>query len=109
MINSYAHDEISILAWNGSDSWGEPLSGTIVTIKGYVEWADKLIRDIKGEEVYCSVKVYIPMKVERAAYLGRALRHDDRIWIEGESHERTIIRIDKPKAFNLPHYEVYLT
>lgn len=115
MINAYCVDEITILAWNGNDSWNEPLSGTAVTVKGYAEWKTRLVRDLKGETVPSSVMIYLPKKIERAAYLGRPLSHEDRVQLAGEAFDRSIITIVTPKDFSPntalfgPHYEVYLS
>jgi len=113
MINAYCVDEITILKWNSADEWNEPLSGDTITVKGYVEWKTRLVRDIKGENVTIGkpstispVTVYLPKKID--ALLGRALQHEDRIIIPGESSERTIVDIHQPKAFSFPHYEVVL-
>ena len=114
MINAYCVDEIMILKWNGNDAWGEPLSGTIIDVKGYVDWKTRLVRDIKGEEVISTVSVLLPRKIERSTYLGRQLLHEDKIQIGGESFERTILDIRTPKAFSPNRsqhgslYEVFL-
>ena len=108
MINAYMVDDVTILTKEAVDSWGDPTSGEIISVKAYVKWGTKLIRDIKGEEVVTSVMLYLHKRKTEAA-LGRALSHEDRIWIDGESHDRSIIRIDQPKAFSRPHYEIYLT
>jgi len=109
MINAYCVDEITIVQWNGNDSWGDPESGTMVTVKGYVEWKTRLVRNARGEEVASSVMVYLPAKIERAAYLGRELMLEDRIILDGADFNRAIIEIRKPKDFSHPHYEVFLS
>ena len=103
--NAYCVDEVTILKWNGADEWNEPVSGTIITVKGYVEWRTRLVRNIKGEEVVSTVTVMMPKKID--AELGRELIHEDRL-ILGGSFERAIIAIAQPKAFSFPHYEVAL-
>lgn len=108
MINVYCVDELTIFKHLGNDSWGEPLSGTAVTVKGYVEWKTTLRRDARGEQVLSTVMVYLPKSIERSAYLGRPLTHQDRIWIGGESFDRAIVDIVTPKHWTDPHYEVYL-
>lgn len=108
MINAYCVDEITIFASNGNDSWGEPLSGTAVTVRGYVEYKTRLIRNIRGEEVVSTVMVRLPLSIERSTFLGRPLSHEDRLWIEGESFDRAIIDVRRPKHWTDPHYEVYL-
>jgi len=106
MINAYAVDPIIILQWNGYDEWNEPLSGTVVEVKGYVEYRTRLVRDIKGEERVSSVTVKMPKKID--VELGRPLSHEDRLIVGEESIERSIISIGQPKAFSGPHYEVAL-
>jgi len=108
MINAYCVDEITIEAWVGNDSWNEPLSGTMVTVRGYVEYRTRLVTDAKGEEVVSTCMIYLPRKIERTAYLGRRLMHEDRIWLAGEDTWRAILDIRKPKDFSMTHYEVYL-
>lgn len=111
MINVYSVDRISIVKWEGADSWGEPISGSsgsLVDVKGYVEWKTKLVRDQKGEERVSAVMIYIPLKYERSPWLGRKLSHEDRIIIGGESFDRAIIDIRRPKDFSHPHLEIYL-
>lgn len=113
-INAYCVDEVTILKWNGYDQWNEPLSGEVITVKGYVEWKTRLVRDIKGENVNTGrpsaispVTVYLPKKIDKL--LGRELLHEDRIIIGSGFYDRSILDIRKPKAFSGPHYEVVLT
>jgi hypothetical protein len=108
MMDAYCVDEITILRWNGQTSWGEPVSGTEITVKGYVDWKTRLVRNSTGEQVTSAVMVYLPKKVERAGYLGRKLSHEDRIWLPDESFDRAIIEIRRPKDFSHEHLEVYL-
>ena len=106
MINAYAVDAITILKWEGYDSWGEQASATAVPVAGYVEMRTRLVRDQKGEERVSDVTVYMPLKIEDD--LGRKLSLEDRLQVTGESFGRAIIEIRKPKAFASPHYEVAL-
>lgn len=108
MINAYCRDTITIIKWEGYDSWGEPESASAIEVKGYVEFRTRLVRDSKGEERVSSVTILLPRKIERATLLGRRLSHEDRIWLDGESFDRAIIEIRKPKDFSHPHYEVAL-
>jgi hypothetical protein len=108
MINAYMVDPLTIVKWNGNDTWGEPLSGSFVDVKGYIEWKTRLVRNLQGEEVVSGVTVMLHKKIDKAAYLGRALCHEDRIQIGGEDFDRAIIEIRAPKDFSHPHYEVYL-
>ena len=107
-VNVYMVDPLTIVMWNGNDTWGEPLSGTLVDVKGYIEWKTRLVRNLQGEEVVSSVTIMLPKKIDRTAYLGRALMHEDRIQIGSEDFDRAIIVIHTPKDFSHPHYEVVL-
>jgi len=105
MISSYLVDHVTVVKSNGNDQWGEPLPSTNVPTRGYVEWKTNLVRDLKGEEIVSPVHVYLHMRRTDNA-LGRALVHADRLIVDGR--ERSIIAISEPKAFDHPHYEVYL-
>lgn len=108
MINAYMVDAVTIIRWEGYDSWGEPESASTVEVKGYVDFRTSLVRDQKGEERVSSVTVLLPRKIERATLLGRKLSLEDRLQIDGESFDRAIIEIRKPKDFSHPHYEIAL-
>lgn len=108
MINVYCKDPVTILRWEGNDSWGEPLSASSVEVKGYIDFRTRLIRDQRGEERVSSVTVLLPRQIERAEHLGRKLSLEDRLVLNGESFDRAIIEIRKPKDFSHPHYEVAL-
>ena len=72
----------------------------------------KLLSGLKGEEVVAgtrgmmmsSAMVLLPISIEIA--LDRALRYEDRLKYDDIEH--AILKIDKPKAFSNPHYEVYV-
>lgn len=119
MMNCYCVDEVIILASTGYDSWGEPASGEMVTVKGYVTWETKTVRNQKGEECVSTCMVLLQKRrVVRA--LGRGLTLEDRMIIDqggveeyysgmpDDSLDRAIIEILQPKDFSSPHYEVYL-
>lgn len=113
MINAYCVDEIIVWKWEADDSWGDPVSGTLIDLKGYVEWKTRLLRGLRGEEVFSSCSVRLP-KRKLDALLGRTLSHKDKLQIGGESFERAIVLITTPKAFT-PNvnkfnidYEVFL-
>lgn len=119
MMDCYSVDEIVILTSTGYDSWGEPESGEMVTVKGYVTWETKTVRNSKGEECVSTCMVRLQKRrVVRA--LGRGLTLEDRMIIDqggveeyysgmpDDSLDRAIIEIRQPKDFSSPHYEVYL-
>ena len=119
MMNCYAVDTIIIIKHMGNDSWGEPESGEQVTVKGYVEWKTRLVRNSKGEECVSNVMVYLP-KRKTVNALGRGLQLEDRLIIDqggveeyysgmpDNSLDRAIIDIRQPKDFSSPHYEIFL-
>lgn len=98
MIRAYCVDVITILRWQGKDSWGEPLDRVEVEVKGYTDWKTRLIRDISGEEVVSRGSVYI-------IYDGD-LTHQDRIKID--SVEYAIITVRQVKDFSEVAQEVFL-
>ena len=106
MISSYAVDKITIVKWNGNDQWGEPIATTNINVRGYIDWKTKMVKTILGQEVQTTVAaispvfVYLQMKKTDKA-LGRALRHEDRIIVDGM--ERAILTIGEPKSFSCPH------
>jgi len=113
MISAYLVDNFIIKKWNGTDKWGEPNAYTQINIKGKIIYKTRgdvfsmLIRNIKGEEIISSAMIYFP-KRNIDALLGRALSHEDRIQINGENKDHTILRINIPKAFSDPYYKVYI-
>lgn len=106
MINAYMTDLVTVWASSGEDQWGEQLSGAYHDFKARVDFRTRLVRDINGETVPSTVTVLLPKKVDRT--LGREISHKDRIQIEGESLDRAIMAIAKPKHFSHPFYEIAL-
>uniref|UniRef100_A0A6M3LWM0 Head-tail joining protein n=1 Tax=viral metagenome TaxID=1070528 RepID=A0A6M3LWM0_9ZZZZ len=107
MINAYCVEGITVLKWNGNDEWGEPIPATEIVVRGQIEYKTRLVRNIKGEEVASQVMIRIPKNID--SRLKRAIYHEDRIKLENESFDRSIIAILQPKAFSKSHYEVYLS
>lgn len=107
MIEAYCVDPITVVKWEGADSWGQPESATLVDYKARVEWKAKLIRDLKGEEVLAAGIVYIPKRLDRI--LGRALANEDRLFLPGEADSRAILLIVEQRHFSTSHYEVYVS
>jgi hypothetical protein len=108
MINAYCNDNLKISKWNGDAAWGEPVARTDIAVKGYIEYKRHLVRNARGEEVISSVMVYLPLSIESAAFLNRALSLEDRIKLDNDTFDRAIIVISRPKDFSRRHIEVYL-
>lgn len=107
MINAYLVDTITIVIDAGlPDDWGEPRSGSEIDIPAYIVNKTKLVIAITGEQALSSRMIYVPHWIEDSGYLARPLSHKDMIKIDGV--EQTILRIDEPKHFSDPHYEVYI-
>jgi len=108
MLNAYSVDVLVITQSQDHDDWGEPLPELSVNVRGYVEWKTRLVRNLAGEEVTSTIKISIS-KRRLDAMLARPLSHEDRInSINGAAIDRAILAIHQPKAFSMPHYEVYL-
>ncbi len=108
MLRAYSVDDIIIMQSGGYDEWNNPVEATEIEIKGYAEWKTNLVRNIKGEEVTSTIKLYIRKK-DLDLLLAKALSHEDRVKsINGNEINKSIINIHQPKAFSNPHYEIYL-
>lgn len=105
-INAYLVDVVTILIDAGIDDWGEPLSGSEVCVPAYISYKTRLVTTITGEKALSSAMIYLPHWIEDSGYLVRALSHKDRIKFDNIEH--VILKIDEPKHFSDPHYEVYI-
>jgi len=114
LIDAYLVDPITIIKASGDPTWGEPAATTEVDVMGKIEYKTKLLRDLTGEQVVAgtsgaitaSVMVLLPLSIEDDSYLDRALSHRDKLKFNDIEH--VILKIDKPKAFDDPHYEVWI-
>ena len=115
MIDAYLVDPITIIRAGDADPiWGEPAETTRKDVMGKIEYKTKLLSDLTGEQVVAGTKgaamssamVLLPESIEGDSYLGRALSHRDKL--KFNSIEHVILKIDKPKAFSAPHYEVHV-
>ena len=113
MISSYLVDDIIIIQWPGVDIYNEPSAvPDEYEVKGKIEYKTKLLSGLNGQGVVAGTKgaitasamIYFVESIDDI--LGQALQHEDRIKFNGIEH--TILKIDKPKAFSNPHYEVYV-
>ena len=104
MISAYMIDDVTIIRHGGLDSWNEPLATTDIDVKGKIDYRTRLVRNLAGEEVISPATVYFNDSIEAAAFLGRALTHEDRLRFDGIEH--SILSIVRPKAFSWYHYEV---
>ena len=112
MISSYTIDDVTIIKYAGVDDYNEPIATSEVDVKGYIEYKTRLLTDLTGQQVVAGTKgaVTASAKISLAKSidvpLGRALRHEDRL--KFNSIEHRILKIDEPKAFSSPHYEVWV-
>lgn len=100
MINAYAVDSFSILRFVSRDQWNNPTFET-VSVKGYIQWNNKLIRNLAGEEIVSIAKILIPNFACQFA-----LSLEDFVVIDGIKH--SIARVDKRKDFSRTHWELYI-
>lgn len=116
MIDAYCVDLIIIIPASAVPPvWGEPVFLPPIEVMGKIEYKTKLLSDLTGEQVVAGTKgaamasamVLLPESIEDELYLGRALSHKDKLKFNNIEH--VILKIDKPKAFSNPHYEVYVS
>jgi hypothetical protein len=108
MLDAYSVDDIVISQHGSYDEWNEPVSGSEVEVRGYVEWKTRLTININGEQVVSTIQIYIKKRILDDLLL-RPLTHEDSVKsINGADINRAIITVHQPKAFSSPHYEVYL-
>ena len=114
MIDAYLVDPIIIMKSSDPVAWQEPGAYTEIEVMGKIEYKTRIIRNMKGVEVVAgtlgaitsSVTILLSESIETDAYLGRALRHEDKIKFNDIEH--VILEIETPKAFSDPHYEVHV-
>ena len=112
MISSYTVDDIIIIKYGGVDVYNEPEATSEIDVKGYIEYKTKLLSDLVGQQVVAgtkgavtaSAKIFLAKSID--VPLGRALRHEDRLKFNDVEHR--ILKIDEPKAFSSPHYEIWV-
>lgn len=107
MLDAYSVDTITLFKWLQDSQYGDPSYSAGIEVKGYIEYKTQLVTDIKGEDVLSPVRVYMKNQRIRDA-LSRDLLHQDRVMLDGESYDRPIVRIDRPKHFSHSHYEIFL-
>lgn len=98
MIRSYLIDDLRIKYLTALDQWQEPTWNSI-SVKGRIEWSDRLIRNAQGEQVVSAALVYLAPDITPPT-------NADRIVIE--SIEHAIIRIDKKTDFSTSHFEIWI-
>ena len=99
MIKAYLIDSIQIKYLTTLDQWQEPTWNN-VAVNARIEWRDKLIRNMQGEQVVSAALVYLAGDVTPPT-------NADRIIID--SIEHAIIRVDKKTDFNVSHYEIFIS
>lgn len=98
MIGAYCVDDITVVRIGARDEWNMPSSTTEIARKAYVDWTQRLVKNLKGEEVMAKGTVYMPFDEN--------LTHEDMIKINGK--EYAIINIKPGKDFSQNHQEVYI-
>jgi hypothetical protein len=97
MLNAYMTDSVTLHMAASYDKYNEPLPDAEVVLRARVEIGTKLVKDIKGENVYSSMSVILAT---------RAIGHDD--FIEYDGVEYAIVAIGKPRDFSWGYMEVFL-
>ena len=97
MLNAYMTDSVTLHRATTSDKYGQPLPDAEVVLRARVEIGTKLVKDIKGENVYASMSVILKTQ---------AIGHED--FIEYGGIEYAIVSIAKPRDFSWGYMEVFL-
>lgn len=95
MINAYLTDDITVKITTYG-TWGGATESSS-TIKGRIDFRTKMMRNLQGEQVVSSAKVYLPIMF---------LNHKDKIVYDG--HEYSIINIREVKDFSKRFLQVDL-
>ena len=90
MLSVYSVDSIIIVRDAGYDEWNQPNPSTLESVKGYVEWKTRLVRNLAGEEVISSGHVLLD-------YDG-TIDHQDKLRINSKDYP--ILTIEKGKDFS---------
>ena len=98
MIGAYCIDALTIRYLTAMDQWNTP-TYTNVTVKGRVEWSNKLIRNAQGEQVVSAALVYLGGDIVEPT-------NADKIVIDGVEH--AIMRVDKKTDFSMSHFECFI-
>lgn len=98
LLNCYLIDSVTLRYLTSMDEWNTP-TYTDIAAKARVEWSNKLIRNVKGEQVVAAALVYLAGDIA-------TITNADRITIEGIEH--AIMRVDKKTAFSTSHFEVWI-
>jgi hypothetical protein len=93
LINAYLTDDI-IIKTVTYGTWGG-VTTVSTTLKGRFEYKTRLIRDLQGEQVVSSARVYLPI---------RSISHKDKIVYE--SKEYSILNIEVFKDFSKRYLRV---
>ncbi len=100
MINAYSVDPFTIQRWQSYDKYNNP---TFVDqlVKGYIDWKNRRVRNIAGEEVTAVATIYLHKKYCKV--FGRP-NHKDVIVIGSVKH--SIAVVFDGKDFSVNHYEI---
>ena len=96
MIGCYMNDSITISQVT-YDQWGK-ITKSSTSVKGRIEFRTKLMRNLQGEQVVSSAKVYLSLIT--------SLGHEDKITYNGK--EYSILGIEEKKDFSSKFLKVDL-
>jgi len=88
MINAYCNDSITLIKVTRG-TWGSSTAEVSVPLRGRFEFRTKMVRDIKGETVVSTAKVFLATL---------AVTHADRISYGGKQY--SILNIELKKDFS---------
>lgn len=99
MIDAYTNQTVTLLTPQDPDDWSEKRDPVERKIQARVDWINKLVRNIEGEEVTSAVQVII-------AY-DSTIYYDHKIRIDNVEH--SIIKIDRIQDFSSQYLRVFLS
>ena len=112
MLDAYFVDSCTYYAAQGKDEWQEPDAFLEYDFdhKCFIYWKTRKVTDRNGKEVVSTAQILFDQDYFSDT-IGRLPIHRDRIKLDGESYDRKIIQISRPKPFSTAgggHLEIAL-
>ena len=110
MIKAYLTDTVVLKQYKGEDEYGTPNSRTEVSLKARVDYKNRNVIDLSGEEVVSMARVLLsPMSIIRSGFSTRSastIAYEDVLEVDGVDH--AIVSIGKQGDFSTRYMEVYI-
>lgn len=110
MIGPYLIDDVTLNQYKGTDEFGTPAARTAVTIKGRIDYKNRIIVSLAGENTVSMAKLLIRDRpIVRSGFSTRPttdIAYEDTVTFDGVDH--TIVRIGRQKDFRTRYMEVWI-